>query len=390
MKNMKRLGVILSIFVVIAIAVFATGVARAANSRAELAADQTVNGLYVRAAENISLRGTVNGDVIVAGSTVEIEGTINGSVYAVAERVIVRGVVTGNVHAAGSEVEVAASDAGSVFVAAADVKFGDDLRVQNLFAAGSDVRTRGEVVQNMYVGGSTVLVDSKVGGDVALAGETITIAGGATIGGNLTYTSQSEATIENDRSIAGSIKRTEPAKEATPAERIVAQLSDMAYWLAANIFIAAIALLMMPKVFLPAEDYFVKKPLNNYFKALAFVVFVPILLILLLFTIIGIPLVFIGGLIYLLVLVLAPTASAHFVGGYVLNQMAAKKANTRPRNYMTELGAAALGFFLLAVVGLVPVFGGFLTIAAFFLGVGILLSRNLMPLGYGSIAKTKK
>ena len=57
---------------------------------------------------------------------------------------------------------------------------------------------------------------------------------------------------------------------------------------------------------------------------------------------------------------------------------------------MTELGAAALGFFLLAVVGLVPVFGGFLTIAAFFLGVGILLSRNLMPLGYGSIAKTKK
>ena len=390
MKNMKRLGVILGIVAIITVTVLTLGVARAANSRAELAADQTVNGVYVRAAENISLRGTVNGDVIVAGSTVEIEGTINGSVYAAAERVVVRGVVTGNIHAVGSDVEVAAREAGSVFVAAADVKTDDGLRAQNLFAAGSDVRTRGEVAQNMYVGGSIVLVDSKVGGDVAVAGETITIAGGATIGGNLTYTSQSEATIENDRSITGSIKRTDPAREVTPAERIAAQLSDMAYWLAANIFIAAIALFIMPKVFLPAEDYFVKKPLNNYFKALVFVVFTPILLILLLFTIIGIPLVFIGGLVYLLVLVLAPTASAHFVGSYALNQMAAKKANTGPRSYMAELGAAALGFFLLAVVGLVPVLGGFLTVAAFFLGVSILLSRNLAPLGYGSITKTKK
>lgn len=384
---MKRLGVLASIVAVCAVMIVGIGIARAATSRVELAADQTVNGVYVRAAENISLRGTINGDVIVAGSTVEIDGTINGSVYAAGERVVVRGVVKGNVHAAGSEVEIAAQDAGSAFIAGADVALGEAMRTQNVFAAGSDIDTRGEVAQNMYLGGSTILIASKVGGDVALAGERITLAGATTIGGNLTYTSQTEATIENDRSIAGSIKRTDPAREVSPQERIAAQLSDMAYWLAANIFIAAILLLLMPKVFLPAEDSFLKKPLNNYLKALAFVIFTPIALLLILLTVIGIPLVFLGSLIYLLVLLFAPTASAHFVGSFALDRMAAKKSSRRSRNYMTELGAAALGFFLLAIVGLVPVLGGFVTVAAFFLGVAILLSRNLVPLGYSQSPK---
>lgn len=387
---MRRLGVFIGIIAVLIITVLAVGIARAANSRVELTADQVINGVYVRAAENISLRGTVNGDVVVAGNTVEIDGVVNGSVYAVAERVVVRGTVTGNVHVAGSEIEVAAHDIGSVFTAAAKVRLGSELQAQNIFAAGSNVDTGGEIRQNMYLAGSTITIASKVGGDVAAAGETITVTGGAAVGGDFTYTSQSEVMIENDRSITGSIKRTDPAQQTTPTERIVAQLADMAYWLAANIIIAAIVLFCFPKIFLPAENKFMKKPVNNYLKGMAFVIFVPIVLILLLMTIIGIPLTLIGGLAYLLVLLLSPTASAHFVGSFVLDRMATKASRSRTRNYLTELGAAALGFFLLAIIGLVPVFGGFITVIAFFLGVAILLSSDLAFGRYYQHPKSKQ
>lgn len=379
-----RVRVIVSLVIMAFLGAALLGIAHAATTSAELATAETTNGPYIRAADTVSIRGTVNGDVIVAaGGLVEIDGTVHGSVYAVSERVVIRGVVTGNVHAAGSEVEFAARDTGSAFLAASDVRVGDGARLQNLFVAGSELVVHGEIARNLYGAGSEVLVGSKVGGDVTIAGEQIVINGAATVGGNFSYSSSAEATIENDRSIQGSIKRTDPEEKISTQERITTQLVDMFYWLAANILIAATLLLLMPKVFIPAEISFLQKPLNNYFKALVFVIFTPILLILMLFTVIGIPLALVGLLFYTLVLILAPTASAHFIGKFALERLKLDKQKPATRNYWSELAAVAAGFFLLAIVGLVPVLGGLVTVAAFFLGVAILVSRNLLPFGCG-------
>jgi hypothetical protein len=241
---------------------------------------------------------------------------------------------------------------------------------------------RGEVSQNVYAVASDVVISSKIGSDASLAGEKITVSSAATVGGDLTYASNNPAIIENDRSIQGAIKHTNPAEEVSTADRIRAQAMDVVYWLAANILIAAALLYFAPGLFADSETAFMKRPLQNYLKALVFVIITPVVLLFGVFTLVGIPLVLILGLVYILILVIAPTAAAHLVGKYTLERLQTNSPKKSQPTYARTLLAAALGFFLLAIVGLVPVFGGLVTVTAFFLGVAVLLSRNLALFGH--------
>ncbi len=376
MKNMKKFIAIIVIAIIMSLAVF--GVARAASSSSDLAADQTVAGPYIRAAETVTIRGTVDGDVIVAGSDVTIEGTVRGSVYAAGSKVIIRGSVQGNVHAAGSDVQYGARDASSVFLAASSVKILSDSQQKNLFVAASDITVDGTVSGNAYLAGSQVKYGAKTGGDVSIAAGAVTVTSGATIGGNLKYTSEQPATIENDRSIAGSINRVQP-QERSATEKFWASLLDLLYWLGANILIAAVVLWGAPKLIVPAEKAFMARPLNSYLKAFAFVFLVPVGLLFGLLSVVGIPLMLILGLAYVLVLVVAPVASAYFVGGWTSDRLKLKQPAKSA--YQAQLIRTSLGFTLLAVIGLVPIVGPLVTLTVYFLGVSILLSRGLSPMG---------
>lgn len=373
---MKKLIAIIIAVSIISIGIF--GVARAASSSSDLAADQKVSGPYIRSAETVTIRGTVDGDVIVAGSDVTIEGTVLGSVYAAGSKVTVRGVVRGNVHAAGSDVQYSAREAGSVFLAASSVKILSDAQQKNLFVAASDITVDGSVGSNAYLAGSQVKYGAKTGGDVSIAAGAITVTSGATIGGNLKYTSEQPATIENDRSIAGSINRVQP-QERSAAEKFWASLLDLLYWLAANILIAAVVLWGAPKLIVPAEKAFMARPLNSYLKAFAFVFLVPVGLLFGLLSVVGIPLMMILGLAYVLTLVVAPVASAYFVGGWASDRLKLKQPTKS--SYQAQLIRTSLGFTLLAAVGLVPILGPLVTLTVYFLGVSIILSRGLSPMG---------
>ena len=383
MRSLKLLGALGAIITIILFV--GLGVARAADSRAELQKGETYNGVYIRSAERVEVRGTVNGDVILAGSNVIIDGNVNGSVYAAGSKVEVRGTVQGNVHAAGSEVVYGGQGAGSVFLAGSTVESSSQAKAKNIFAAGSDVDVAGELSSNAYAAGSRLIYSAKTGGDVSLAASQITVASSATIAGNLKYQSEQQAKVENDRSIAGSINRVQETRQST-SERFLARLADTAYWLAANIAIAAVLLWFTPRLYVPALAAFRNQSVNNYLKGVIFVIFVPVGLLIGLLTIVGIPLMLLLGLVYILVLVLSPTASAYFVGDWLLKRLQPEKKLRD--SYSARISSASIGFFTLAVLGLVPLVGALITVLVFFLGVGILMSRGFVPLG-GSLSRSQ-
>lgn len=376
-KNMKSPKILISLIIALFVVLFSIGIARAADTLAELPADQTINGIYIRAADKVLIKGTVQGDVIVAGGDVEIDGLVKGSVYAAAEKVVVKGRVEGNIHVAGADVEVSSQGSASVFIAGNTVQLGEQASIQNLFAASGELSIRGDVAQSVYVAGTNVVVAGKIGGDASVAGEKITIQGSSEIGGNLNYSSQNQVTIENDRSIQGSIKQIKPDRATSTQERIMIQLVDLVYWLIANILIASVLLYIAPKLFFSSATGLNKRLFYGCLKALALVVIAPIVLILMLFTIIGIPLAAVMALLFILVLVMAPTASAHFIGRLIMAKLQSNNKNTKTVGYTTELVAAIIGFVSLAVVGLVPVFGAVISLAAFILGVALISGRSM-------------
>ncbi len=362
--------------------VSAFSIARAAD-RVTLAANETVNGPFIRAGEKIEIDGTVNGDVIVAGSEVMIRGDVRGNVYAAGSRVEVGGKVQGNTHIAGSEVKYAADSSGSVFAAGSNVRLESEASANTAYLAGSQVNILGEYAGGVYAAGTEIVMGADVARDVSLAGTQLRLTRDAQVGGNLKYTSDREATIENDKAVKGSISRVTPPRQSA-SERFVARLTETLYWLIANILLAAVLLKFVPSLLKPSEAAYARAPLPNVLKALAFVFLVPVGLVLAAFTIVGLPLVLILGLVYILVLLVAPTAAAYWLGVTIFRWQKAPLSGA----YKEELMAASLGILILSIIGLIPGVGGVLSFAAFLIGLAMLLSRDLKPLGWRPASRT--
>jgi hypothetical protein len=200
------------------LATFATFALTAPVAAGEFRSEQSVtvaegesieDDLYV-AAGTVNIDGTVNGDATIAGGTVQVSGTVTGSLNVGGGTVEVTGDVTGAVRVSAGTVRIA----GSV---------GRDLVA---FGGTITIASSAEVAGDVAGGVGMLVIDGTVGGDVRAGAGTMEIAGtvngsidagvgqltidsGASVGGDVTYTSARDATIANDAEIGGEITRQE-------------------------------------------------------------------------------------------------------------------------------------------------------------------------------------
>lgn len=378
---------LIALFVSLALAISAlVGVAVAAqSSRVEVPTGTEHVGALVAASEQVVINGTVRGDVIVAGSDVTINGDVHGSVYAAGQTIKINGPVDGGIHAAGSTVEIRNTVGGSLFIAGSKVSTSREAEVRGaVFAAGSDLSLAGNLQDNLYAAGSSVTIEGRVGRDVALAGSQLKLSDEARISGNLKYASDTDLKLPNDDVVSGSVVRSEQ-RQPTASERFRQRTFDALYWLLANIILAAIAWRLFPQVLRRSVTTFVSNPGTYIGRGLAVFFFVPVVLILGLITVIGIPVVLIGALGYLLAILLAHLFAANFIGGLIWSRTQPKSKPTN--HYWQELGATSMGILAIAIVTLVPVFGELIASLVGLLGIALLVGA-LWPTA--QVAKPKR
>jgi cytoskeletal protein CcmA (bactofilin family) len=176
-----------------------------------VAADETVDDdLYVGAG-TVSIAGTVNGDATVGGGTVSVTGTVNGSLNVAGGTVDVLGDVTGAVRVSGGTVRIAGSVGRDVvlFGGTATIESGAD--VGGDLAGGAGMLTVvGTIAGDLLVGAETIELIGTVDGSVDVGVGTLTLGPSAVVGGDVTYTSDQEASIADDAQIGGEVERREP------------------------------------------------------------------------------------------------------------------------------------------------------------------------------------
>jgi cytoskeletal protein CcmA (bactofilin family) len=369
---------ILRILAVSLLSFFAlTGVAFAATdgTRSELPAGQTVNSLYARAAETVTVHGDINGDVWVAGQDVEVDGKVRGNVYAAGNKVVIKGEVSGSVHAAASTVEIDGTIGGSVYAAGSEVTLRDSSKVGGAVAlAGSKVQLGGDIAQQAYAAGNTLDMSARVGQSVNLAGSDISLNDQAKVAGDLTYRSENEARIANDRAISGSLKHDEVKK--TERNPVREKIATALFGLILNIVIGLCLVLWGTRILKVTDTLLTADLPNAVLKGIAFMVLTPLALLFIAITLIGLPLAAIGTMVYLSLLILAPALVSYSLGRYILVITTHKDSKKAPGKFQAIL-AGSLAF---TIISLVPIVGGlaeFLLCAA---GVGAVIARGFKPL----------
>lgn len=297
-----------------------------------------------------------------AGGTIVVEsGETVDSVQAVAGTVVIRGTVTGDVQVATGSLVIAGVVQGDVSGAAGSVDIRGRVAGDVNVGTGSLTLAEGAVIGGqLNAGTGSALIAGTVRGDAAIGGGDIVLTPTATFQGDLRYDgdlTDRGATVDGqlvrDRSLGGT--------SFQPFSGVGDALFDV-YGFLVSFVLGAVLLLAFPAGTNGIRDRVREDPLTSGLYGLVVLVGVPILLVLVAITVIGIPLAVIGALLFALAAWVASVLGRYAVGGWLLGY-----AGTDNR-----WAALLVGMLAVAVVGLVPVLGGLVKFVVLLLGLGAL------------------
>lgn len=298
---------------------------------------------------------TVDGDLDAVGGTVVVAGTVTGDVSATAGTVLVTetGVINGNLDAVAGSATLEGSVGGDVSLAGGAVF----------------VRDTADIGGSVDAAGGTVRLDGAVAGNVRVGADELAVGPTARVGGALEYDATT-ATVDSAAVVDGGVRQVDDLAVAAPAvagtpfqfgqsDFVIPGWVVSGYWLLANFVLGAIIVLVAPDFARRVTGLGTKKAVRSGGVGLLAIVAVPIVLLLLLLTIVGIPLSLAGGVGFLLALWVAGVYGALVLGTWLLSLA----------DYNNRWAALFAGLFVLAVLDFVPL-GGVLEFVVLLVGLG--------------------
>lgn len=362
---------ILKIVTFVALLLISTTAALAATDSRDqkvvtIRSDEVIDrSFYLNAGDTVEISGTVNGDVLIAGGQLLIDGTINGDLLAAGGTINVSGDVSENIRVAGGQVTISGNVGRNLNVVGGSVEVTDSADIAGgvLIAAGN-INLYAPVAGDVLVGVGNLTLANNVGGNVEAYVGTMRVSSNTQVAGDVTYYSEENASIDKGAQISGKI-----TKKLPPSELVETKDKDVEgfnYFAKTVSFLAAlivglILIKLFPNFMKGASDLLTKTWLKSTGVGLLILIFVPIITLIMLITIVGIPLALIIGFLYLITLYLAKIFVAYTVG------LTFYKGDTN-RLYLPFI----LTLLIYYVVTSIPFIGGLVSIVAHLAGIGVL------------------
>lgn len=294
----------------------------------------------VESGETVSSVSGVYGTIIV-------EGTVTGDVSGLAGDIVIReeGVVEGNIEAAAGNIRIAGTVGGGVST-----------------GAGSIHLTETGVIEGEFrVGAGSVRIDGTIGGDAQIGADTIRLGDEASIGGSLRY----DGDLQGNRdAVQGDITR-----DRSLGPTLLTDLEPVAAWIFAinafilNFLLGALLLGLFPAFSDRVADRVATDPARSGLVGFGVFVGIPILLVAVAITVIGIPISIAGLFAFLLIIWIGTVYGRFAVGAWLLSLA----------DIHNRWGALLVGLLLAVVLWQIPFLGGLLNFVITLLGLGALV-----------------
>lgn len=261
---------------------------------------------YFATGDTVTISGTVEGDAYIAGGTVMVDGTIKGDLFVAGGTVSIYGPILHDVRAMGGTITIQAPISGNVTVAGGTVTFEKEATVKGSVLAGAGTLNLSSIVEkSIRAGAGSMTVNNQVNGDLLAGVGTLTLLPDAKIKGNLTYWSEQEFVTSGNATVSGAIVRQEPPQQYKDRDQYqnIARTGmkkfagAMAGLTLVSHMLWGLLLFGIGMLLFRATPVFTQKtiqgvtqsPWNKFLTGLMIVIVVPIVGVLLLITVVGIP-----------------------------------------------------------------------------------------------------
>lgn len=338
--------------------------------------EQTVKGPAFYGGDVVQIDGTIDGTTFAAGREIRINGVINGDLVAAAQVITINGKIQGNLYAAAQDVSIQGQIMEDALGAAQNLAVRKEAVIErDLLLAGQKVQLDGTVDRQLLAAGQSIIINGNIGDDTNIAAERLDLQKDAKIDGNLYYESPNEATKSGSAEVSGQTdwKKTEykdvPRK---PRNDTISFFLNFLWSLASALLIWFLIALWRPSFWTKTKGQISDQPLKTLgIGALALIV-TPIIAIILMVTLIGLPLGIILGIAYVITLYFAKIIAAVFIGYWLANKFSWPDIHK-------GVWLVLLGLALIALLTKIPVLGFLLWLLVIFAGLGSVILAYAQP-----------
>lgn len=360
-KTFKILALCFALLVVFSSVCFATDIVTTnqegimpiaeSSEKSETTTILNTNAAVYEGNTNILLNGYVNGNSFLIGQQVTISGYVKGDLFVMANSLVIE---------SGAEVT------GTVFALAKEMKISG--KVNDVYALSQEFTLveSGFVARDLNLSASTATFQGKVGRDVNLSANTLSFDEGAKnlIGGDLNYSAPNEVTIPEDV-VIGKVNFEKMTVEQPSTAKIISNyVTNFFIVVLYATLVIILATFVTPNFAKKATYSMTKRPFISALIGIGAIIFVPIVSVVLLFTVIftyaGLSLL----VAYILVLSITIAILGMAIGNYFADKL---KNKTKTKFILLSIASVAILWLLQQV----PFVGGYISIFTVVFGLGI-------------------
>lgn len=339
------------------------------QKRVVLSAGQEVQGDYFAFGPHVEISGTVHGDVYAAGGEVLVDGVVDGDLIVAGGEVRVSGEITQDVRLAGGTVTLSGKIHRNATIAGGDLHLTDSSHLKgNAVIGAGNLLLGGSIDGNVRIGAGNVTLSKAIGGDLAVAAPAIRLTSRASVGKNVIYWSDDEPSIDEGATVLGTVTRRpipevfkgEEAKRGLAGMKLVGGMVSFASTLLLGLLLLRIYPVFTSRVASKIQE----QPWVVLGVGGALLFGVPMLIVVCMVSVLGIPIGLMLGAMYVVTLYLGRVFVLLWLGQRLLRLVS--DSSSAIKAFVTGL----VTYFILA---LVPLIGGMITMLTIAIGFGAIL-----------------
>lgn len=332
-------------------------------------AGQTVNDDLYMAGGNVTSAGSVRGDLIAGGGSVLVSGPVSADLIVGGGNITVTGAVGDDIRAGGGNILIQGDVTGDVIIGGGQITLAGSRIGGDVAVGGGMLTISAPVAGDLKFGGGEIRIDAPISGSVEIDADKVTLGPRAVITGDLTYTASAEATLEEGARVGGETAFTQRETRGDAKAGIAAFIT---LWLFAKILMALAGAFAIAYIFKRFSRELVAtaatQPLIEIGRGLVIFVVLPIVSVIFLFTVIGIPFGVLGLLSFFALLIFAHLAATIVTGSIV------HKWIWKPAGYEVNWKTVLLGVLVYFVLGLIPFIGGIIKFGIMLITLGAMMN----------------
>jgi hypothetical protein len=377
----KALGIALGLCLLLPCTVGATELLSPDDNSGTLSltADRVIDDDCLAVGSDIDAQARVKGDLSAAGATVTIKGPVQGDLLVGGGTVLLRGAVGDDIRAVGGTVRLSGLVRDNVLLGGGNVTLERTARVgHDAVLVGGQVQVACPIKGNLHLTASEATVTGEIDGDFLADTNILHLGPGALVHGNLIVRSEQEPEIAPGAKVLGRIEHQAPAGTSSRSTTspgggsFVGWFMGWVFRFCTLMVLGSLSIVLAPHGTRKVEAALRTAPGRSMTLGFAAFLLIPLAVVALFATVIGIPAGVALMLVYGAILLQSAVTSACGLGAWLRQRLG------RPeRTILVQLvwGAASL-----SLVASLPWIGGFVTFLAILGGLGALVLERGHPL----------